>query len=85
MKTIRILKYSDPLAHHRDYKLRAAASDMSRCTAFDIIPTEAGFIVSGEWRGRFVSEEAFVRRAARDLQLLSGVIFDSVVEDGIAK
>jgi hypothetical protein len=36
--------------------------------------------VTGERRGKFLSEDAFARRIARDLRLASDVMFESVVE-----
>jgi hypothetical protein len=80
MKTIRILKIQDQFLPYPRSKLNTAAQRMSEQTGFTITLTESGFSVSGEWRGKFETEDAFASRIARDLQLLSGVLFDSVVE-----
>ena len=80
MKTIRILKIQDQFLPYPRSKLNTAAQKLSEQTGFSIMPTETGFSVSGEWLGKAETEEAFVSRIARDLQLVSGVMFDSVVE-----
>ncbi len=80
MKTIRILKIRDPFVSNFRGQLNDAARKMSERTGFSITPTETGFTVTGEWRGKFLSEYEFAHRIARDLQFASGVMFESVVE-----
>lgn len=80
MKTIRILKVRDPFISNPRGQVNAAAQKMSERTGFSIEPTESGFNLSGEWRGKFESEDAFAYRIVRDLELASGVMFESVVE-----
>lgn len=80
MKTIRILKIRGQFMSNPRGQLNDAAQKMSERTGFSITPTETGFTVTGEWRGKFFSEDAFARRIARDLQFASGVMFESVVE-----
>ena len=80
MKTIRILKIQDQFLPYPRSKLNTAAQKMSEQTGFTITPTENGFDLSGEWRGKFESEDAFASRIARNLQLASGVMFSAVIE-----
>jgi len=80
MKTIRILKFHQPLGPNKQ-KLDAAARAMSERTGFHIVPIADGFTVAGVWQGKFENEEALAWRISRDLQLASGVIFDSTVEE----
>jgi hypothetical protein len=80
MKTIKILRYHDPLNPNRRNQLDEAARAMSTRTGFEIIPVPDGFTVSGVWQNKFLTERDFADRISRDLQLASGVIFDSIVE-----
>jgi hypothetical protein len=76
---IRIVKFHQPLGPNKQ-KLDEAARAMSARTGFQIEPTADGFTVSGLWQGKFLTERDFVDRISRDLQIASGVIFDSIVE-----
>ncbi len=80
MKTIRILKLHERFFGPNRLTLDEAARAMSKRTGYSIVPIESGFEVSGEWRAKFLTEQDFANRIARDLQLASGVIFDSIVE-----
>lgn len=79
MKTIKILKYHQPLGPNKQ-RLDAAAQAMSERTGYSIVSIDSGFAVSGVWQGKFLSERDFADRLSRDLQIASGIIFDSIVE-----
>jgi hypothetical protein len=77
---IRILRVRSWLGGNPRASLETAVKQISDRTGFSLLPVPDGFVVSGEWRGQFASEEAFANRMARDLALTAEVIFDSVVE-----
>jgi hypothetical protein len=79
MKTLTILKTKNQFMPNPRRKLNTAAQKMSEQTGFSITPTETGFTLSGEWRGRFLSEDDFARRIVRDLAIASEVMFESVI------
>lgn len=79
MKAIRILKIKNQFTVNPRGQLEVAARKISERTGFNITPTETGFTLSGEWRGKYASEDAFAHRIARDLEIASGVTFDAVV------
>jgi hypothetical protein len=80
MKTIRIIALCDSFVPNKSAQLDAAARAMSARTGFQIEPTADGFKVSGVWHGKFLTERDFADRISRDLQIASGIIFDSIVE-----
>jgi len=80
MKTIKILGFHDKFAVNRREKLDAAARALSDRTGFSIVPTDDGFRVAGQWRGKFLSEDQFAERIVRDLQLRAGLLFDATIE-----
>jgi hypothetical protein len=79
MKTIHIEKFHDPLARNKRERLNVAALALSKRPGYSVISTDVGFQIEGPWAGKFETEEKFVHRIARDLQLRAEVIFDYVI------
>jgi hypothetical protein len=80
MKTIRILGFRDSFVPNKRAQLDAAARATAVRTGFQIEPTADGFTVSAVWQSKFLTERDFADRISRDLQIASGIIFDSIVE-----